>query len=234
MSAAPLPHDTPPRDTLPRDTLVVFAKAPIPGQVKTRLARHVGDRAAADLAAAFLLDTVDRARASGARVLLAFDPPEEEPWFREHAGSASLSPQPDLDFGARVLAALRAARAEGAGRVVVVGMDSPHVPAERWSEAFAALEDRDLCLGPSEDGGYYLLGLREPRAELFDGIPWGTAGVLDATRARAAALGLSVTELATDFDVDEEADLQRLAEVLAARPGECPRTRAALEARGLL
>lgn len=229
MSVAPLPHDTP-----PRDTLVVFAKAPIPGQVKTRLARRVGDRAAADLAAAFLLDTVDRARASGARVLLAFDPPEEKAWFREHAPAASLFPQPDLDFGARVLAAVRAARAAGADRVVVVGMDSPHVPADRWAEAFTALEHRDLCLGPSEDGGYYLIGLRDPHAELFAGIPWGTAGVLDATRARAAALGLSLAELAQDFDVDEEPDLRRLADVLAARPEECPRTRAALGARGLL
>ncbi len=213
----------------PTDALVVFAKAPVPGEVKTRLARSLGDAAAARLAEAFLLDILDRAASQGDRTLVvAFSPPAGEPWFRAHAGAGHLAAQPAAGFGARVAAALDEARRLGAERTVIVGMDSPHLGPDRWDAAFAALDEHDVCLGPCEDGGYYLIGTRAPQPGLFEGIPWGGPGVLRATRDRATSLGLSMAELEEDFDVDEVEDLRRLAARLERDPSACPRTREAL------
>lgn len=213
----------------PTDALVVFAKAPVPGQVKTRLARSLGDAAAARLAEAFLLDILQRAASPANRVLVvAFSPPASEPWFRAHAGPGHLAPQPAAGFGARVAGALAGARQLGAERTVIVGMDSPHLGPDRWDAAFAALDEHDVCLGPCEDGGYYLIGTRAPQPGLFEQIPWGGPGVLRATRDRATALGLSMAELEEDFDVDEMEDLRRLAARLQRDPSDCPRTLEAL------
>lgn len=214
----------------PTDALVVFAKAPVAGEVKTRLARSLGHPAAARLAEAFLLDILDGARSlQDRRPVVAFSPPESEHWFRAHAGTCHLVPQPPTGFGSRVVAALDEARRLGAERTVIVGMDSPHLGRERWDAAFAALDHHDACIGPCEDGGYYLIGTRAPQPGLFEQIPWGGPGVLDATRARAAALGLSLAELEEDLDVDEVEDLRRLAALLEHDPASCPRTREALE-----
>jgi len=213
----------------PTDALVVFAKAPVPGEVKTRLGRALGHAAAARLAEAFLLDILDGARSMrGPSVVVAFSPRESEPWFRAQADTCHLVPQPQAGFGPRVVAALDEARRLGAERTVIVGMDSPHLGPDRWAAAFAALDQHDVCLGPCEDGGYYLIGTRAPQPELFEGVPWGGPGVLDATRAKAAALGLSLAELEEDFDVDEVEDLRRLAARLSRAPADCPRTREAL------
>ncbi len=217
----------------PTEALIVFAKAPIPGQVKTRLGRALGDEPAARLAEAFLLDVLENARSMrGRRVVVAFSPLESQPWFQTHGGPCHLFPQPPTSFGERVLAALDEARRQGAERTVIVGMDSPHLGPERWEAAFAALDDHDACIGPCEDGGYYLLGLSAPQPGMFEDIPWGGPNVLEATRSRAAALGLSLAELEEDFDVDEVEDLGQLAARLELRPAICPRTRAALEALG--
>jgi len=217
----------------PTRALVVFAKAPLPGLVKTRLARSIGDEPAARLAEAFLLDTLENARSMPAcSLLVAFSPERSEPWFRAQGGAPSeamrLIAQPAAGFGERLVAALGEAHRLGAEQTVLIGMDSPHLGPSRWEAAFAALEEHDLCVGPCEDGGYYLLGLRAPQPAVFEDIPWGGPGVLDATRARAASLGLSLAELGEDFDVDEVGDLERLAARLAADPTACPRTREAL------
>ncbi len=218
----------------PTDAVVIFAKAPVPGQVKTRLGRALGDDAAARLAEAFLLDVLESARSLRDQlVVIAFSPPSSEPWFRSHVGACHLVPQPQASFGERVIAALGEAHRLGAERTVIVGMDSPHLGTERWEDAFTALDDHDACVGPCEDGGYYLLGLRAPRPGMFEDIPWGGPKVLAATRARAAALGLSLAELEADFDVDEVEDLGRLAARLEHDAAACPHTRAALEAAGI-
>ena len=230
----------------PTESLVVFAKTPIPGQVKTRLAHAIGDASAARLAEAFLLDILEAARSLRNRsVLVAFSPASGEPWFRAQCGAAKglssgaavaplhLVPQPQAGFGERVVAALDEAHRLGAERTVIIGMDSPHLGPRRWESAFAALEDHDVCLGPCEDGGYYLIGLRAPQPALFKDIPWGGPDVADATRALVASLGLSLAELEEDFDVDEVEDLARLAARLEADPAGCPRTREALTRAGI-
>jgi len=106
----------------------------------------------------------------------------------------------------------------------VIGADTPHLSPERVDEAFEALAAADCVLGPARDGGYYLIGLTAPRPGLFQGIAWGTAGVLGATLAAAADLGLRVACLREERDIDERADLEWLAERLLAAPGGCPHT----------
>lgn len=208
--------------------IVVMAKRPLPGLAKTRLARGIGDAAAARLAEAFLRDTLDHAAAvADATLVVAFTPTQDEAYFRALAPFAALVPQPDATLGERMDAAVCAVHAEGC-RIVVVGTDAPHVGPERLRAAFAALNDADVCLGPSEDGGYYLVGLRRPTPELFVGVDWSTDRVLAQTLEHANALDLTVAILPTERDVDEADDLARLTERLRQDPRLAPRTAAAI------
>lgn len=102
----------------------------------------------------------------------------------------------------------------GAGRALIVGTDHPTLPVDRLERAFRHLSSVDLVLGPSDDGGYYAVGLRREAwpeaADIFRGVPWSTPRVLEVTRARAEALGLSRRELAEWYDVDRPSELERL------------------------
>lgn len=119
----------------------------------------------------------------------------------------ALHPQPSGDLGDRLLAAVARAMATGARRVVVIGADCPSVDSAILRQAFTALQTYDLVLGPATDGGYYLIGLRQPVADLFRGIDWGTERVFAQTMAIAQTLGLSVATLAPLTDIDTAADL---------------------------
>jgi len=211
------------------DFLVVLAKQPLRGLAKTRLARDVGLDRAQRLAEAFVIDTLELARSrSGARTLVAHAPADAGPWFELRAPWAARRPQSEGDLGQRLRSATRAAFEGGATRCVVIGTDTPHLPPETLDEAFLALDSADLCLGPSLDGGYYLIGLRADRPRLFENVPWSSGAVLQVTLARAVEQGLRVHRLREDFDVDEGADLERLAQGLLRRPGTAPATRAVL------
>jgi len=148
--------------------------------------------------------------------------------------------QRGADLGERLYQALHAAAVEHPGGVAAVGSDHPALPVPRVRQAFAALADHDVVLGPAEDGGYYLIALRAGAVhrELFDGIAWSTGTVLAATEERCRRRGLSLARLPVELDVDEPADLDRLAAALAApSPGaatDCPRTRQLLAAWGRL
>jgi hypothetical protein len=208
-----------------------MAKHPAPGRVKTRLAAAVGSRRACALYRAFVLDLRDRLRVLRWPVVWAFWP-ARAPFAALVPGAVCL-PQRGADLGERLASAIAAVAGHGAGRVVVIGADVPHVPRARLEEAARALRaGADVVLGPADDGGYYLIALAAPRPQLFTGIPWGTAEVFATTQARARRLGLRVRVLAPVFDVDEPADLARLATLLARGRVRLPRTRAALAACG--
>lgn len=207
--------------------LLLIAKAPLPGLAKSRLldGRELDHARVARIADAFVRDTLDLcAGAPDARLLVAFAPRESEAWFREAAPDALLAEQVDGDLGARLSAAFDRAFALGASRAVLIGTDTPHLPSQRIAEAFDALDGHDCVLGPATDGGYYLVGLRRRAPGLFAGITWSTPRVLAETLERARALALSTAMLAEEYDVDEPADLRRLARDVAATPGRCPRT----------
>jgi rSAM/selenodomain-associated transferase 1 len=189
----------------------MLARAPsAPG--KTRLTATLADEAAIALRRALLLDTYDAVHAAGADVIVAFTPDDARDEFEMlHSRSGpALMPQRGGDLGARMHAALSDAFARGADRVVLVGSDLPSLPTAYLTEAFAGLEAHDVALGPSEDGGYYLIGMRTPHEALFTDIAWGSARVFEQTLTAAKALGLSVAQVPSWFDVDTEQDLARL------------------------
>jgi hypothetical protein len=210
--------------------LGLFAKAPIPGQVKTRLSPPLSLEECAALYEAMLFDVIEQhARAGGAELVLWCAPAEAVAWFeaRVPAGWRVIA-QRGATLGARLAAAVRAHAEEGCERIALRGTDSPTLPLERVAEAFDALERADLVLCPDRDGGYNLIGLRAPRDALFE-IELSTETVLEATRKQAERLGLRCELLRPHHDVDVIADLERIrAELSAART---PRMLAWLETR---
>jgi len=213
---------TPPR------ALAVIAKAPVAGRVKTRLAPAVGPHGAARLATAMLADTLDAVRAADAAPWLCFTPPGARVRLAALTPGFRLLAQRGADLGARLAACLEDLLAAGAGRVAIVGADTPHVPPATYRLAFALLEQADVVLGPALDGGYYLVAASAPTPELFTGVPMGTPEVLQVTLARARRSGLTVGLLPPLRDLDRPDDLT--AALAAGDLAACPRTLAAVQA----
>ena len=196
-----------------------MAKAPVAGQVKTRMAPQLDPRQSAKLADLMMAQTVDTAcRHWPGEVTLCVWPDPDHPAFRRLAAehSINVTTQIDADLGARMLAALRQGIA-GAGAAVVMGCDVPHCPGEILAQAHALLAAGESPIGPSRDGGFYLLGLQRFEAAragetLFRGVRWSGASQLDEVRARAAAAGVRFCELPALRDIDHYPDLEWLAE----------------------
>jgi rSAM/selenodomain-associated transferase 1 len=197
--------------------LTVMAKAPVAGRVKTRLTPPLTPEQAAELNACFLRDTVaslaDAAVATAARWVISYMPVGEEAAFEGILPQgALLLPQRGNGFGERLLRTAEDLFACGFSSVCLIDSDSPTVPTSAFVRAaveLAALGDR-VVIGPSDDGGYYLLGLNQQHKHLFENIPWSTAAVARQTRERAKQLGLPVISLPTWYDVDEVLSLERL------------------------
>lgn len=203
--------------------LVVMARYPTPGRVKTRLAATVGAQAACVLYRAFILDLAARLRPLPYDVAWAYWPPGAP--FADLVPGFRCRAQEGPDLGGRLAGALDAELARGPGPVLAIGADAPHVAAAVLAEAAGALAGpADVVLGPAADGGYYLIGLRAPAPALFTDIAWGTDAVLAETRRRAARAGLVVHLLPSEFDVDEAADLRRLRALLARGDVALPAT----------
>jgi rSAM/selenodomain-associated transferase 1 len=217
--------------------LAVMAKVPVAGEVKTRLCPPLSLQQAAELARCFLLDRLDQVRGLEAvDALVAFAPPERTEEMRRlvPAGTRLVAQRGD-DLGARLDALLSGLLAEGYQGVMAVDADSPTLPSAFLRDAASQLlgGDADVVVGPAEDGGYYLIGLRRPTPALFRDIPWSTASVLDTTCARARALGLRLRRLPTWFDVDRGEDLVRLVTPVTGPEGfRPPRTLAFVAGQG--
>lgn len=193
--------------------VLVFAKAPEPGHVKTRLVPPLTPGAAAVLAARLARRALTTAVASGlGPVTLCCAPDTSHEFFRVCARQhgVALVDQGEGDLGARMQRALATAL-EHHRAAVLIGTDVPAMEAADLQAAAAALDDSaDIVLGPAVDGGYWLIGARRVDASLFDGIAWSTADVLATTRARIAALRWRAVEIATRADLDVPTDLERL------------------------
>jgi rSAM/selenodomain-associated transferase 1 len=192
--------------------VAVFAKAPVPGAVKTRLAAVLSP----DAAAALHETLVERALATAAAshvgpVQLWCAPDADHPFFARCARrfGASLHAQAGADLGARMSHAFERAQCDGHG-LVLIGADCPALEPGDLRDAATALASHDAVFVPAEDGGYVLVALATPQPALFAGIPWGTPDVMARTRERAAAARLSMRELRVLWDVDRPEDLQRL------------------------
>lgn len=188
--------------------LAIFAKAPLPGRVKTRLSPSLSPQQAADLYRCMLLDTLERVAALDAEKILFHE--GGAAFFREAAPGISLVAQAAGGLGARLEHACDTLGSMGYGPCVVIGTDAPDLPLAYIEEAFRALErGRDAVFGPAGDGGYYLVGLREGYRSLFRDIPWSTERVLEKSLAQAKASGLTATLLPTWHDLDCYEDLIR-------------------------
>jgi rSAM/selenodomain-associated transferase 1 len=197
--------------------LGLFAKQPLAGAVKTRLAAATSTAWATQIAAAFLQDTVDRLAGIEARRVLAFAPDEGHSWFVDVVGDRfELTPQGTGDLGQRMAHFFSAQIASGARSTVLLGTDSPTLPLDIVRQAFRELERVDLVLGPATDGGYYLIGCGPRMPPVFEGIAWSSAAVLAETVARLSAGSWRLALLPPWYDVDTLEDWQMLCGHLAA------------------
>ena len=192
--------------------VAVFAKAPVPGEVKTRLAPLLGTDGAALLHAALVRRTLAVAAESGVgRVELWCTPDASHPLFAACAAEfgAALRVQRGADLGDRMRAAFDAALGENAA-LVLIGCDCPALDAAMLREAAAALAGHDAVIAPAEDGGYVLVGLSRPHPGIFAGVEWGGSSVMADTRARLERAGARWKELETLWDIDRPEDYARL------------------------
>jgi rSAM/selenodomain-associated transferase 1 len=201
----------------------MFAKHWQPGKVKTRLARSLGESHAAMLHGLFVFALVERLAAVADRRQIAYSPAEAERAFACVAkGRWETASQADGDLGSR-MEQFFAERLAEADRVVLIGSDSPDLPREILDEAFTALQSHDVVLGPSADGGYYVIGLARRLPPIFADIAWSTPEVWAQTTERLRAAGIAWHELPKWYDVDDEAGLRDLAQRLQAADSLEPR-----------
>jgi hypothetical protein len=194
-----------------------MARAPRPGEGKTRLRGVLSDEACVRLQEAFLRHAIDVAlEARVGAVHLAYTPADAASWAEsEFGGRISLFPQQGDGLGARMLAALQRVEGEGFVPLLVMGTDTPLLQPRHLRMALDSLNRTELCLGPSADGGYYLLACRSALSKIFDGVPWGTNRVLATTFRLAEEAGLRFNLIETLYDIDTPDDLARLREDLA-------------------
>lgn len=203
--------------------VLVFARAPEPGRVKTRLAPVLGGVGAAALHRRLVAHALEHAReAALGPVELWCAPDASHEFFTDcaRAHGVALHAQPDGDLGARMRHAFEAALGR-APRALLIGSDVPGADAELLRAAHTALDSAPAVFAPAEDGGYGLIGLSRLLPALFEAMPWGGDTVMAETRERLRAAGWNWSELGAVWDVDRPADLSRLAREypqLAARP----------------
>ncbi|MHC4116147.1 MAG: TIGR04282 family arsenosugar biosynthesis glycosyltransferase [Planctomycetota bacterium] len=194
--------------------ILLFVKSPITGKVKTRLAAEIGHEAAIGLYTCFVEDLVAMVEEFGGALRLCFDPPEAKSDLLQWLGEQySYSPQEGDELGEKLKNAFAAAFAQGFSKVVAIGSDSPDLPEDFLRQAFEQLESHDAVIGPSSDGGYYLIGFSAGSfvGEAFDNIAWSTSAVCDQTQMRLRTLELNVHLLPLWHDVDTRSDLESLA-----------------------
>jgi uncharacterized protein len=215
----------------PRNALVIFAKQPVTGRVKTRLSPPLSLAEAAALYCCMLEDVLAKAETfSRLDKHLWYEPaPEAATCFARLAPGMSSHPQKGNDLGERMAEAFYRAFADGYDRVAIIGTDSPDLPHSFIERAYDMLQDpaSDVVFGPTRDGGYYLLAMKRFHGELFRDVPWSSGDVLRKSLENAAAAGLGVSLLPIWHDVDQAEDLQR-PELRAADNG-APRTRAFIQ-----
>ena len=223
-----------------RPTIIVFTREPVPGSSKTRLAARIGARNAAALADAFTHDALAKVRELGLPLVIAASATralQKNHYFRSLARrfDAALVDQEQGNLGVRMARVLTAFALTGA---LLIGTDTPSLPSSVLRRAVTLIRHNHVVLGPSLDGGYYLVGIRGAVPDMFRGIRWGGPRVLQQTVARLARLGIRPELAPAWYDVDRWADLMVLAEQ-QRRLGQhstlpCPQTAKVLARLGLL
>ena len=211
--------------TLANRTLVIMAKAPRLGSVKTRLAESLSLEAVTELYRCLLNDTIALAQALDQAEFAIMCPASDvDDLSRVVAKTVRIVPQTGQGLAAGLASVFNHFAPSGQQRVIAFNSDSPHLPASVLEAAFDVLEARDLVVGPTHDGGYYLVGAKASHSDLFASDGMGTANALAALLTRARALGLSVHLTDPFYDIDVQGDLTRLAAELRLAPARAPQT----------
>jgi rSAM/selenodomain-associated transferase 1 len=212
------------------NALVVMAKRPRPGQTKTRLCPPLTPEAACDLYKGFLHDTLDLMRGTPDVVrIIAYLPEDEHAYFSTLAPDFELIRQRGDSLGERLDAITTQCLTNGFDQVVVMDSDSPTLPPHIATHAFESLKTTDVVLGPCEDGGYYLIGLKQPAPHLLRDMPMSTPTVLIDTIRLAKRANLAVSLLPTWYDIDTAAELAQLrTELQTLSPERATHTRQVL------
>ena len=206
--------------------IIVMAKAPRHGTVKTRLSRAYPEAEIVALASCFLADTISTAKQAGPRVIVAYSPEDGraviEPLIEPILGNGVLwICQQGADLGARMHAAFVQGFARGYAPLVMVGTDSPTLPLASYQAALETLQsgEADVVLGPAEDGGFTLIGVSALSSVLFEGVLWSSPTVFQQTKENSERAGLRVRETEPWYDIDTPEDLKRLRKDLLTGPG---------------
>jgi uncharacterized protein len=208
-------------------TLVIMAKAPKPGMVKTRLAHCLPAPAVTELYRCLLDDTMALAQSLGNVKVAIMSPASDVDDLARLAGNAvRVVPQTGEGLAAGLTSVFAYFAATGQRRIIAFNSDSPHLPASVLEKAFEALSTCDVVVGPTHDGGYYLVGAKANHPGLFNGDGMGTSNALEALLERVRTLGLSVHLADPFFDIDIASDLVRLDAELRLSPPRAPRTAA--------
>jgi len=217
--------------------LVVFAKAPLPGQAKTRLSPPFTSEEAAALAEAFLIDTLDMIEIADLNVwkIIYFTPEYEANYFSDMISDGwQIKPQRGKSFKMRLINALREESENGDQPVVVIGADSPTLPPHYLVEAFKLLKKVDLVIGPALDGGFYLIGIKKFRHGLLNPVILSKADSCSKLVSNAARIGLTYKTLPTWYDIDHFDDLDQINDPKTVNGGFTAfRTRTMLTGLGL-
>jgi rSAM/selenodomain-associated transferase 1 len=208
-----------------------MAKAARAGHVKTRLAANLPPEAVLDLYRCMIEDTVDLAHSVSTDELAIVCPTSDIADLISWLPAIEIVGQQGEGLAAGLASAFRIFISRGYRRVVAIDGDSPQLPPETLHKAFLLLDEADVVVGPTTDGGYYLVGSKTVQPELFDKQRMGTGRALDSLMASAQGLGLRVALTETHYDVDEAEDLARLAWELRSFPHRAPRTAAWLARR---
>jgi rSAM/selenodomain-associated transferase 1 len=196
------------------NALAVMAKAPVPGSVKTRMVPPLTQEQAAALYRAILRDQLEHlTRLAAIDLYVAFTPDDAAALMKSVVPAAfECFPQRGEDLGERMQEIFVELWRRGHRNLVLIGSDVPAVPLDFFQETYSALncEDKRVVFGPSQDGGYYLVGMNQPTPEIFDGMTWSHDRVLVQTTEKLTGLGIAVKLLPTWFDVDTIEDLKRL------------------------
>jgi rSAM/selenodomain-associated transferase 1 len=211
--------------------LVVMAKAPRVGHVKTRLAASLPAEAVVDLYRSMLEDTLDLARSVSTDIVAIVCPTSDVADLSSWLPAIEIVGQQGEGLAAGLASAFRIFINRGYRRVVALDGDSPQLSPETLNKSFQFLNAADVVVGPTTDGGYYLVGSKTVQAELFDPQGMGTGTALESLMATAQGLSLRVALTETAYDIDEAEDLVRLARDLRLSPHRAPRTAAWLACR---
>ncbi len=192
------------------NTVAVFLKYPSPGNVKTRMAKDLGQERAAQIYSAMAKMVLSTAGGVGHSLCVFYDPPQMEKETREWLGrdfKGRLLPQRGQSLGEKIPHAIEDCICFGSGKVVVIGTDCVEITPEILKDSFKRLDETDTVIGPCEDGGYYLIGLKRNHKEIFRGVDWSTNKVTAQTLEKILKLPLKVSILDTLRDIDFAEDL---------------------------